>query len=231
FISGYATITHKHIDDLSFTLFYKGKDFFVDPGKYSYSKHPYRRYVKSFKGHSGIYINNTNYKITDKNRLVKKVYLNHHFENVNFTLVKGTNESYAEGALSRTILYIKEFQMTIIIDEIKANEDISVLHNFNFHHKVETIKLNEYSYKLINCDVDLKIVNHNNKSFEKVYGNKSKEPYTAINSVVFNEVIETTQLQNTENLISEETSINIYSIADSDMDLPLEILYENALLK
>src|SRR5699024_1614118 len=70
FISGYATITHKHIDDLSFTLFYKGKDFFVDPGKYSYSKHPYRRYVKSFKGHSGIYINNTNYKITDKNRLV-----------------------------------------------------------------------------------------------------------------------------------------------------------------
>lgn len=231
FISGYATITHKHIDDLSFTLFYKGKDFFVDPGKYSYSKHPYRRYVKSFKGHSGIYINNTNYKITDKNRLVKKVYLNHHFENVNYTLVKGTNESYAEGDLSRTILYIKEFQVTIIIDEIKANKNISVLHNFNFHHKVETIKLNEYSYKLINGDVALKLVNHNNKSFEKVYGNKSKEPYTAINSVVFNEVIETTQLQNTENLISEETSINIYSIADSDMDLPLEILYENALLK
>lgn len=223
FISGYATITHKHIDDLSFNLFYKGKDFFVDPGKFSYSKHPYRKYVKSFKGHSGVFINNKNYKISDENRLSKKVYIDHHFESELYTMIKGTNNSYDEGGLSRTIIFLKDPQITFIIDEVSADEDITVLHNFNLHHKVETIKLNNHSFKLVNGNVSLILNNHNENSFEKIIGDKIQEPYKAINSVVFNEVIESSQLNYNEELIAKGSSLNIYSIYDGEIESPIEV--------
>ncbi|QQD85661.1 heparinase II/III family protein [Jeotgalicoccus sp. ATCC 8456] len=230
FISGYASTTHKHIDDLSFNLFYKGKDFFVDPGKFSYSKHPYRSYVKSFKGHSGVFINHTNYKIDDDNRFRKKVKFDYHFENENYFLVKGTNNSYDEGSLSRTILYLKQHQVTILVDEVTAYEDISVLHNFNLHHKVETIKLNNSSYKLVNGNESLILTNHNNIAFDRVIGDKENEPYKAINSVVFNEVVETTQLRNNLKYNTNESPVNIFSIVDGQVDIPIEVHRENRTL-
>lgn len=230
FISGYSTITHKHIDDLSFNLFYKGKDFFVDPGKYSYSKHPYRSYVKSFKGHSGIFINNKNYKISDKNRLQKLVYIDYHFENDNYMIVKGSNNSYTEGGLSRTVVYLKKPQVTIFIDEANALEDISVLHNFNLHHKVELIKLNGYSYKLVHGNVSLILTNHDDIMFRRVNGDKENEPYKAINSVVFNEVVETTQLKSLEKLKVNESSLKAYSIAEESIEPQIEIDKDNRIL-
>lgn len=230
FISGYSTITHKHIDDLSFNLFFRDKDFLVDPGKYSYSKHPYRNYVKSFSAHSGIYINNKNYKISDENRLNKKVYIAHHFENNKYVLVKGTNESYLEGKLSRTILYLKKEQITILLDDVESYEDIEVLHNFNFHHKVELIKLNNSSYKLIHGNESIYFKNHTNCIFEKLTGDKYNEPYRALNSIVFNEVVETNQLRNIENLSKQNNSINIYSLSPEEYNFSIDLDDVNNLL-
>lgn len=230
FISGYSSITHKHFDDLSFNLFYKGKDLLVDPGKYSYSKHPYRNYVKSYKGHSGVFINNENYEISDENRLNKHVYTEHHFENEKYILIKGRNSSYSEGDISRTIIFIKAEQVTIILDEVIAFEKISVLHNFNLHHKVEPIKMNDSSYKLVSGNVSLVLTQHDGDSFTKVVGDKNTKPYKAINSVVFNEVIETTQLKNTEDIEGNQRVFKLFSIHSEKHSPILNLDKENCIL-
>src|SRR5699024_5972018 len=126
FICGYSTTVHKHIDDLSFNLYLHGKDFFVDPGKFSYSKHPYRGYVKSFKGHSGIFINDKNYKLSEENRFTRNVTFMHHFENDEYMLIKGKNHSYEEAELYRTIIYLKNDKKFVILDEIRPEQEVGV---------------------------------------------------------------------------------------------------------
>ena len=230
FISGYSSITHKHFDDLSFNLFYKGKDFFVDPGKFSYSKHPYRNYVKSYKGHSGVFINNKNYVISDDNRLNKKAYTDHHFENDKYILIKGKNNSYNEGEISRTIIFIKSEQVTIILDEVLAHEKINVLHNFNLHHKVETIKMDENSYKLVSGDVSIVLTQHDAQDFTRVLGDKENKPYKAINSVIFNEVVESTQLRSCEVVDENQRAFKLYSISTEEYSPIVNLDEENCIL-
>ncbi len=53
---GFTTSTHKHVDESSITIRYGGKDIIIDSGSYSYDReHPYRIYMESARGHSGIY--------------------------------------------------------------------------------------------------------------------------------------------------------------------------------
>lgn len=57
FKAGGASYSHRHIDDLSLTLQYRGKDFFVDCGMYNYDiKDKLRRWFISSRAHSGIYV-------------------------------------------------------------------------------------------------------------------------------------------------------------------------------
>lgn len=54
---GGSSYSHRHIDDLSLTLQYRGKDFFVDCGMYNYDiKDKLRRWFISSRAHSGIYV-------------------------------------------------------------------------------------------------------------------------------------------------------------------------------
>lgn len=57
FRAGGAKFTHRHVDDLSFTLQYKGRDFFVDCGMYNYDiSDKLRRWFISSRAHSGVYL-------------------------------------------------------------------------------------------------------------------------------------------------------------------------------
>ncbi len=56
FKSGYTSITHKHLDDLSFVLSVNGEDIFVDAGKYSYDLNKYRWYFRAPCAHNTIFI-------------------------------------------------------------------------------------------------------------------------------------------------------------------------------
>ncbi len=50
FKAGYLSKTHKHADDLSFMLYSKGYDIFVDPGWYNYiSGSKYKDYFRFCK--------------------------------------------------------------------------------------------------------------------------------------------------------------------------------------
>lgn len=55
--AGGARFSHRHIDDLSLTLWWRGKDFIVDPGLYNYDgSDKIRREFVSFSSHSGLYL-------------------------------------------------------------------------------------------------------------------------------------------------------------------------------
>jgi hypothetical protein len=54
---GGSSFSHRHVDDTSITLFYKGEDFIVDPGMYNYdSSDKLRRWFTSPNAHSGFYL-------------------------------------------------------------------------------------------------------------------------------------------------------------------------------
>ncbi len=55
--AGGMTYSHRHVDDLSLTLQYQGKDFIVDCGMYNYDiQDKLRRWFISTRAHSGIYV-------------------------------------------------------------------------------------------------------------------------------------------------------------------------------
>ena len=57
FRAGGTKFTHRHVDDLSFTLWAHGKDFIVDSGMYNYdTSDKLRRWFISSRAHSGIYL-------------------------------------------------------------------------------------------------------------------------------------------------------------------------------
>lgn len=55
-ICGSRSDNHKQVDDSSLTLHYDGEDLVIDGGSYCYdSTDPYRKYLVSFRGHSGLF--------------------------------------------------------------------------------------------------------------------------------------------------------------------------------
>lgn len=56
---------HKHSDNLSFIFGYRGKDVFVDPGKYSYTKDPVRDLVLSALNHNTVHLSVKEWKASD----------------------------------------------------------------------------------------------------------------------------------------------------------------------
>ena len=56
-ICGGRGVAHKHVDDTSITLRYRGVDVFIDGGSFNYDeKNPYRQYVRSAAAHTGLYL-------------------------------------------------------------------------------------------------------------------------------------------------------------------------------
>lgn len=57
FRAGGSKFTHRHVDDLSFTLWVQGKEFIIDSGMYNYdTSDKLRRWFISSRAHSGIYL-------------------------------------------------------------------------------------------------------------------------------------------------------------------------------
>lgn len=135
FIAGYSSITHKHRDDLSLTLYYAGDDILVDSGKFNYGKDIRRRYVMSPEAHSTLFFDNEDYKLEKENRFTRKVKTSKYFENSEYILVKGENNSFENSNLSRILITLKKYPVVILLDEANSSSSSVVYQNFNLSPK------------------------------------------------------------------------------------------------
>lgn len=142
FICGFGTLTHKHYDDLSFTLVYKGEDIFVDSGGYGYGRSPERNYMLSPLAHNTItvagrkrYVQSVEY---EKNKIASlasssdEIAITAFKDNVVYSYVKGINAGYENIQIERSILFIKP-DILIVIDKAFSmnNKKYTFLQNFN----------------------------------------------------------------------------------------------------
>src|SRR5207248_1602207 len=67
FKSGYLTHTHKHADDLSFLLYGRGKEIFVDGGLLNYdTSNPFATHITSALAHNTLVVDGTNYELRQR---------------------------------------------------------------------------------------------------------------------------------------------------------------------
>jgi hypothetical protein len=138
FRSGYSSKTHKHADDLSFMLYSKGKDIFVDPGWYNYVIGDiYRDYLLSSNAHNTIIVDSKSYSVTEQNSY-KTGILTYEFSD-NYDYVLGFNKMYEGVQIDRHFYYLKD-DAIVLYDDI-ISEDI---HEYSqLFHTSEYMKLLE----------------------------------------------------------------------------------------
>lgn len=141
FICGYGSRTHKHKDDLSLNLYYKGEDILVDSGQYNYDiKDKFRKYILSPQAHSTIIQKNRTYKIKPPNENKDKIKTTDYSTNDIYDYVKGIHNGYDGFTLERSIIFFKP-DIIIIFDNIRSDEIKTFQQNFNLAPHVKVLEL------------------------------------------------------------------------------------------
>ncbi|AQM60684.1 heparinase II/III domain-containing protein [Clostridium baratii] len=216
FICGYFKKTHKHYDDLSFTMYSMGKDIFVDSGSFGYGRGKERRYVQHAKSHNTFMVNNENYKLLDELEAYNKIRLISFYENKYYSLVKGKNYAYPDVKLERTlILFRKDF--LIIYDKGVSQKNKKYTQIFNLDPNVDIETISESECILRNEDIIIKI-NQLNKCDEiKINYPDINEPIAVISEKT-GELTKTKQVEfSTESMKSE--FITLISIDKSEENI------------
>ncbi|MDU2460612.1 MULTISPECIES: heparinase II/III family protein [Clostridium] len=165
FICGNFKKTHKHYDDLSFTLYYKGEDIFVDSGSFGYGRGKERYYMQSAASHNTLMANKKNYKMLMGDELHSKVKLNNFLSNKYYDIVKGQNYSYEGIGLERTIVFFKPDIIIVFDKAISENENVySQIFNLSPQIKISKISNEECELKgkkvKVNIRQILPVANH-----------------------------------------------------------------------
>ncbi|MBS3679336.1 heparinase II/III family protein [Ornithinibacillus massiliensis] len=193
FICGYGSKTHKHRDDLSINLYYKGEDILVDSGQYNYDLYDkYRQYILSPQSHSTIIQKNKNYKIKpphENKELIKTV---NYSSNSLYDYVKGIHKGYDGFSLERSIIFFKP-DIILIYDKAISNEVRIFQQNFNLAPHIEVLSKNRE--KVVCNSSNSKIVF---KQFIKTgqvqQFNGDRETPRAVISEKFGKIIDNTQI-------------------------------------
>lgn len=174
FICGYSSKVHKHYDDLSFTLYYGGKDIFIDSGYFGYGDTKERRYLISQSAHNTFLINEK-YYLVDNKESFKKIKITDFTSNKHYSLVKGQNTSYKDTQLYRTIILFKP-DIIFIYDKGDSKSEKEYSQLFNLDSKVKVRSLDE---KRCMIDDNIEISQINNK-FEPIFHKSDREKPRAI---------------------------------------------------
>lgn len=143
FICGYGSRTHKHRDDLSLNLFYKGKDILVDSGHYNYDlKDKFRKYIISPQAHSTIIQKNKTYKIKPPLENKEKIKTINYSSNDIYDYVKGIHHGYDGFLMERSIIFFKP-DIIFIFDNIISEEIKIFQQNFNLAPHLKVLELNK----------------------------------------------------------------------------------------
>lgn len=193
FICGYGSKTHKHRDDLSINLYYKGEDILVDSGQYNYDLYDkYRQYILSPQSHSTIIQKNKNYKIKpphENKELIKTV---NYTSNSLYDYVKGIHKGYDGFSLERSIIFFKP-DIIFIYDKIISDEVRIFQQNYNLAPHIEVVSKNRE--KVVCNSSNSRIVF---KQFIKTgqiqQFNGDRETPRAVISEKFGKIIDNTQI-------------------------------------
>ena len=133
FKAGYVGgAAHKHYDDLSFLLYSKGENIFIDGGMYNYeTTDPYRQYLVSAEAHNTIMVDEETFL---SNRVdAEKTGILDWFSTQDYDYMLGTSSLYDGVSIDRHIFYVRPDAM-VIFDDIISNE----IHEYTqvFHSNV-----------------------------------------------------------------------------------------------
>lgn len=177
--------SHGHVDLGHISIYYKGKPYFIDGGRYTYvDNDPMREYLKSYKAHNICIIDDDPHGIPNKSwsyhkygDCLKNYYKNK--EKISYIEMPFTGELTSGDIylITRKILYISE-GIWIVINDIKCNGRHKVKTIYNLDSDLEIRKENKYIELINKCDA-LRL--YSNDKFEVKNGFISKN-YNEINN-------------------------------------------------
>jgi hypothetical protein len=140
FKAGYTSRSHKHNDDLSFMLYTKGHDVFVDCGWYNYVwGNKYRRYLVSANAHNTIAVDGQGYSTTEENSY--KVGMLSVEQRENYDYLLGYNDAYNGVYIDRHFYSMKN--MFLIYDNIKSDSVHTYRQLFHLSQSVSIADINK----------------------------------------------------------------------------------------
>ncbi|MCL2378041.1 MAG: heparinase II/III-family protein [Defluviitaleaceae bacterium] len=135
--SGFLSLTHKHRDDLSLSLYTKGLEVFCDPGMYNYMKGDINHdYMQSSFAHSSILVDNSSYPLGAN--LVGKAGILKTKPGHSFPGVQAYNNLYPGVFIDRSLIYVNENEF-YIIDDIISNDVHEYAQNFHLSSEVKLV--------------------------------------------------------------------------------------------
>jgi hypothetical protein len=154
FKAGYTSRIHKHQDDLSFTLFSKGKDIFVDSGMCGYMpKDKIKDYMESMSAHNTIGVKNRAYSIATGNG--EKFRILSFEKKRQYDYIKAYSKVFDGITIYRHIYYFRNKDLFIIRDELYSDKIETFIQYFNLSNDVTLSK-----YGNDECIIDIEESNH-----------------------------------------------------------------------
>lgn len=192
FIAGYKLKNHKHGDDLSFTLYSKGRDVFVDCGTYTYQAGEFRKHFMSAMSHNTILVDGNSYPFIqgDPNNTA----ILDQGQTNNYFYVIGKNDLYPGVNITRSFYFLNSGKI-IIVDDVISKKTHTYSQLFNFSHKlIGEMKISNNKFSLIEKDIT---VNINQVIYTDLYIHRGdvNEAKFGIISEGFNSINETLTLE------------------------------------
>ena len=180
FTCGYGSKTHKHYDDLSFNLFWKGRDIFIDSGRYNYdTKNKYRSYVVSPLAHNTIAIEGLTYQLGTPLNAQNRITITDFDNNPTYNLIKGKNLNYKGKEIYRTLIFLKP-DIIIVFDKILSSSNNKGLQLFNLAPHAEIKKVKDKSVIIKSGENEIEIISLLSIDGIKVYHGDREKPRAVI---------------------------------------------------
>ncbi|TVT28885.1 hypothetical protein FO441_00980 [Salinicoccus cyprini] len=194
FKSGYHSMTHKHRDDLSVTLYLDGHDVLIDSGKYSYKKDdPIRQYLVSPDAHNTVSVSGKDYHLSNPMEEQFGLKISKYMKKGKHKIISGVNKLYTDINIIRHSVFTED-NILFIIDHVSGSEVEIFKQNFHFNTEANVDKVEDFAYEIHigNDKYILKsfMLNEESSGTELLEGKVSRSfsNYDKINKVSFSKV-------------------------------------------
>lgn len=133
--AGFDNKTHKHADDLSFMLYARGQDVFVDCGMYGYTNDGFRTYLCSANAHNTVVVDGGSYPLTPASMALVGVEQHRFLPACDWVTV--FNRAYTGVCIRRRFLSSQD--VTILIDWAESRAEHTYSQLFHLGELVEMV--------------------------------------------------------------------------------------------